>query len=53
MQNGKKMPGARLFDRPDLDMIELYDPDSDILGYVSTETMTESVRLKQSEITKL
>lgn len=53
MLNGKKVKGARVFDRPDLDMIELYDPDSDALGYVSTETMTETVRVKQSDHTKL
>lgn len=40
------MKGARVFDRPDLDMIELYDPDSDALGYVSTETMAEAVHVK-------
>jgi len=45
--------GTRVFDRPDLDMIELYDPDSDALGYVSTEKMSETVRVKQSEHTKL
>lgn len=50
---GKKMKGARVFDRQDLDMIELYDPDSDALGYVSTNKMTEIVRVKQSEATKL
>lgn len=53
MINGKKVPDARVFDRPDLDMIELYNPDVDALGYVSTSTMTETVRTKQSEITKL
>lgn len=51
--SGKKMKGARVFERPDLDMIELYDPDSDALGYVSTEKMTEDVRLKLSQHTKL
>jgi hypothetical protein len=53
LQYGKKMKGARVFDRPDLDMIELYDPDVDALGYVSTERMSESVRVKLSDITKL
>jgi len=45
--NGKKIKGARVFDRPDLDMIEHYDPDVDALGYVSTNQMTEKVRVKQ------
>lgn len=51
--NGNKIKGARVFERPDLDMIELYGPDSDALGYVSTEKMTEDVRVKLSEHTKL
>ncbi len=50
---GKKLKGARVFERPDLDMIELYDPDVDVLAYVSTKKMTQKVRVKQSEITKL
>lgn len=53
MLEGKVVPGARVFDRPDLDMIELYDPDIDALGYVSTNTMTEKVRIKLSDATKL
>ncbi|RJR28122.1 hypothetical protein C4564_06185 [Candidatus Microgenomates bacterium] len=53
MLAGKEVKGARVFDRPDLDMIELYDPDSDALGYVSTGTMSEAVRVKLSEHTKL
>jgi hypothetical protein len=44
--NGVVMKGARVFDRTDLDMIELYDPDVDALGYVSTETMTTDVHVK-------
>ncbi|MEK6964001.1 MAG: hypothetical protein AABX70_06225 [Nanoarchaeota archaeon] len=46
LQNGKIIKGARIFPRPDLDMIELFDPDVDALGYVSTEKMTEKVRIK-------
>lgn len=53
MLDGKQVPGARVFDRPDLDLIELYNPDYDALGYVSTETMAKAVRVKQSEHTKL
>lgn len=51
--NGKIIKGARVFPRNDLDMIELYDPDVDALGYVSTNTMTEKVRIKLSEETNL
>lgn len=53
MLNGRIVKGARVFDRPDLDMIELYDPDVDALGYVSTEKMSTDVRVKLSDITKL
>jgi hypothetical protein len=53
MLGGKKIKGARIFKRPDLDMIELYDPDVDVLGYVSTKTMSEAVRVKLSDATKL
>ena len=41
-----KIKGARAFDRTDLDMIELFDPDVDALGYVSTHKMTDRVRFK-------
>jgi hypothetical protein len=53
IKEGKKIKGARIFERPDLDMIELYDPDSDALGYISTRTMAETVRIKLSDATKL
>jgi len=38
--NGKQIKGARVFPRNDLDMVELYSPDVDVLGYVSTNTMS-------------
>ena len=44
--DGKVIKGARIFKRPDLDMIELYDPNIDALGYVSTNKMAEAVRVK-------
>ncbi len=53
LAGGKRLEGARIFPREDLDMIELYDPDVDALGYVSTNTMTKKVRVKLSEETKL
>ncbi len=46
--NGAVVKGARIFERADLDMVELYDPDVDALGYVSPREMTEKVRVKQS-----
>lgn len=51
--NGKQIKGARIFPREDLDMIELYDSDVDVLAYLSPRTMTEKVRIKQSEETNL
>ncbi|MDO8558310.1 MAG: hypothetical protein Q7S09_03940 [bacterium] len=53
LQDGKIVRGTRVFERPDLDMVELYNPDVDALGYVSPREMTEKVRMKQSEATKL
>ena len=47
ISKGRQLPGARLFDRADLDMIELHDPDVDVLAYVSTKMMTQKVRIKQ------
>ncbi len=47
---GKELKGARVFERQDLDMIELFDPDVDALAYVSTKKMTEKVRVKQATI---
>lgn len=43
---GRTIPGARAFDRTDLDMIELYNPDVDALGYISTHQMTHQARTK-------
>jgi hypothetical protein len=46
LQDGRVIKGARIFERPDLDMVELHDPDIDALGYVSPREMTEKVRVK-------
>jgi hypothetical protein len=43
---GAVIKGARVFPRTDLDMVELYNPDVDALGYISSKTMTEKVRIK-------
>jgi len=51
--NGKIISGVRVFERPDLDMVELYNPDIDALAYISTEKMSNIVRTKQSAATKL
>lgn len=47
LADGNKISWARIFDRGDLDMIELHNPDSDVLWYISTERMTDIVRVKQ------
>lgn len=49
LRSGKNIRGARIFERSDLDMIELYNPDVDALGYVSPREMTEKVRIKQTQ----
>ena len=46
LQRGTIIKGARVFERLNLDMVELYDPDVDALGYVSPREMTEKVRVK-------
>lgn len=50
---GEDVIGARLYDRKDLDMVELYDKSMETLAYVSTKEMTERARVKQSEETVL
>ena len=50
---GTIIQGARLFERTDLDMVELYDFDIDVLAYVSPREMTEKVRIKLSDATNL
>lgn len=47
LQNGKVIKGARVFERADMDMVELYDPDVDALGYVSPPDETIKARVKQ------
>ncbi len=44
--SGAGIKGVRAFNRADLDMIELFDPDIDALAYVSTHKMAEKVRAR-------
>lgn len=44
---GQKVKGARASNAGGLDMIELFDPDVDALGYITTSTMAEKVRVRQ------
>lgn len=46
--DGVKIKGARAFDRPELDMIELHDPDIDVLSYVHTHTMEDNMRAQEN-----
>lgn len=46
MKNGKTLKPARLYDQSGEPMIELSNPESSVLAYVSTETMTKKVRTK-------
>lgn len=46
LEAGKVIAGARVFPRDDLDMIELFNPDADVLGYISVPTEAEKVRIK-------
>lgn len=48
MEAGQAIPGARDFPGPHLEMVELFDPDSDVLAYVSTKMMTELVKTTKS-----
>lgn len=51
--DGEKIAGARIFPRSDLDMIELHNPDTDALAYLSPKSMAEKVRIKLSDATNL
>lgn len=48
--DGAKVKGARAFDRPELNMIELYDPDVDTLSYVHMHTMEDNMKAQESKI---
>ncbi|MEK9151638.1 MAG: hypothetical protein AAB547_03320 [Patescibacteria group bacterium] len=47
LRDGKVIKGARIFERPELDMVEFYNPDVDALGYVSPREVTEKVKVEQ------
>ena len=49
----KPRKGRRVFERADLDMVEIYDPDNDVIAYVSTRVWRKRVRLKRSSATNL
>ena len=44
---GPKIKGVQLFDRPDLDLIKLFEPDTDVLSFIGTKDMNENVKGKK------
>ncbi len=44
--HGIEIKGIKILDRPNLDLIELSDPDIDALSFIGTKNMTENVRVK-------
>jgi hypothetical protein len=47
---GSQVSSARILDRPDLNMIELSDPDIDALAYLGTKTMSENLGVKLTNL---
>lgn len=41
--SGNLIKGAEVFKRPDLDLIKLYDSDSDVTAFIGKKTMAENV----------
>lgn len=46
LQEGKEIKGLSLFDRPDLDLIRVYDPQIDTLSFIGHKDMEENVGVK-------
>lgn len=47
--SGKAIKGVKIFERPDLDLIRLYDPNSDVSAFVGSYRMEEVATGKQSQ----
>lgn len=45
---GIEIKGVKIFDRPGLDLIKLFDPDIDTLSFIGTKNMAENVKVKIS-----
>ena len=45
--SGMKIKGIEILDRPELDLIKLFDPDIDALSFIGTKNMAENLRVKQ------
>jgi hypothetical protein len=50
--NGEIIKGAKVFERPNLDLVELYDPIIDVHGFVGHQDMAENVKAKQTILQK-
>lgn len=46
LAQGKVIKGLKIFDRPDLDLVELSDPDVDAVSFIGTKDMTENVNTR-------
>jgi len=44
---GMEIKGMKIFDRPELDLIKLFDPDIDALSFAGTKYMAENLRATQ------
>jgi len=44
--SGKEIRGIKIFNRPDLDLIKLSDPNIDAFSFIGTKDMTENVKVK-------
>lgn len=43
---GREIKGTKIFDRPNLDLIELSDPNIDAIAFVGTKDMAENVKIQ-------
>ena len=47
---GTEIKGIKIFDRPGLDLIKLFDPDIDALSFIGTKNMAENVKARINQI---
>ena len=45
---GKKIKGVEVLDRPELELIKLFDPEIDALSFIGRKNMAENVKIKTS-----
>ncbi len=46
---GNKIEGMKIFDRPDLDLIRLSDPDTDTLSFIGTKDMAKNIKTEMKK----